>query len=170
MMRSDPKMPRSVAEYNAARINAMRDTVKFSYLSHEYAGVTNVDSLAKLSPAEAAARWLQAKDPQWQMTHSPYGDPACAALPAKYQAHLRRTVVATATADSTGYVIYDQNVVMAGDSTRDMRTNPSGFLNVLVLNRRAGRWVVRQPETLYGSSFSMSCGRMDSSAAKKPPR
>jgi hypothetical protein len=67
-MKSDPKMPRVVAEYQAARTNEVM--AHYGGVSQDYANVPSVDSLAALSVDEAAARWLQAKDSRYQMRRS----------------------------------------------------------------------------------------------------
>jgi hypothetical protein len=62
-LQSDSTMPRAVAEYQARRFN--ETTRPTDLVAYEYARVPSVDSLAHLSPADAAARWLEARDERW---------------------------------------------------------------------------------------------------------
>jgi hypothetical protein len=65
LMRSDPEMPRAVAEY---QVQAARKHIgDFDPLQSAYARVASVDELARLTPTEAAARYLEARDMRWQL-------------------------------------------------------------------------------------------------------
>jgi hypothetical protein len=67
--RSDPDMPRAVAEYYVKK--AATRSRDYNPFSHQYANVTSANTLAALPVDVAAARWLEAKDPRWQMkSHS----------------------------------------------------------------------------------------------------
>lgn len=63
IMRSDPDMPRAVAEYQAKQAN--KGLEEFDLLAYQFARVPSADSLEALSVDEAAARWLEAKGPKW---------------------------------------------------------------------------------------------------------
>jgi hypothetical protein len=63
IMRTDPEMPRAVAEYQAKQAN--KDFEEFDLLTFQFARVPSADSLEALSVEEAAARWLEAKGPKW---------------------------------------------------------------------------------------------------------
>jgi hypothetical protein len=63
LIQQNPKMPREVAEYEARQANER--SADFDPLAYEYAKVPSVDSLARLRPADVAARWLEARDPRW---------------------------------------------------------------------------------------------------------
>ena len=55
LMRADSTMPRAVAEYQLKRMNDVtRDS---DFLENDFARITTVDSLALLTPSEAAARY-----------------------------------------------------------------------------------------------------------------
>ena len=63
VMKLDPGMPRTVAEYQVKRSNELRAR---DYILDEFARVPSVDSLAALSTEQAAARWLEAQGPEWR--------------------------------------------------------------------------------------------------------
>lgn len=68
LLRHNPTMPRAVAEYQVKQSEIlMRD---YNPLWDEYADVPTADSLAHLPVGVAAARWLEAKDPRWQVRRS----------------------------------------------------------------------------------------------------
>jgi hypothetical protein len=64
LQNADPDMPRAVAEYQVKR--AREGFKKYDPIPNEFARVASRDSLAALSTEEAAARWLEAKDPRWK--------------------------------------------------------------------------------------------------------
>jgi len=124
LMKRDPKMPRVVAEYQAARAN--EPVGRYDLISYEYAGVSGPDSLAALPVQDAAARWLQAKDPRYQMRRSLEAERIRCNLPDSVISELVRTqmtktrVLGTVTADSMAYVLYtDEPVVEAPDARPD---------------------------------------------------
>ena len=119
MMRMDPDMPRSVAEYQVAQWQ--RQMQDFDLLAQDFARVPSVDSLAALSVEEAAARWLEAKGPEWR-TEISWRDARnrramnCSGLPDSAAKTLQiknsresRAVIRGATPDSgsVSYVVID---------------------------------------------------------------
>ena len=169
LMRQDPKMPRAVAEYQAQEFNERSKTVRFDYLSDQFAGISNLDSLAALPVQLAAARWLQAMDPQWQMLHSRYGDSTCKPIIVKHPMHARMKVLAAAVADSIAYVVYDHDFAFVDGSAASPRPISPDFLSVLVLGRRRNRWVVQTTEGLRGNvGTSVVCSAMDSDTSSVP--
>jgi len=67
MMKEQPDMPRAAAEYQVKKMREAYSYSQFDYLSRDFARVASIDSLRALPVDEAAARWLEAKGPQWRM-------------------------------------------------------------------------------------------------------
>jgi hypothetical protein len=67
VMAQQPDMPRPVAEYIAGKYSAAADSDALSML---FARTTSADALAALPLEQAAARWLEARDPRWQAERS----------------------------------------------------------------------------------------------------
>lgn len=66
MMARDSTMPRAVAEWYVAK-NREHAVQQPGDMSHEFFGVTSAQALQALTPLEAAARWLEARDPRAAM-------------------------------------------------------------------------------------------------------
>lgn len=154
LMKSDPKMPRDVAEYQAARTNEAMD--QSDWLVRDYANVGNVDTLAALSPKEAAARWLEAKDERYQMRQSLAQARAHCNLPDSLITRLAslpattHRVLGTVMDDSLAYVLYAE--LPSGGEKPDSASRRSGRRArmsrafwvmpppVMTLRRIAGQW------------------------------
>lgn len=65
LMRQDSTMPRSVAEYQVRKFTESF-TNPPNEIEREFAGVSDPDSLERLTPLEATARWLEAHDPRYR--------------------------------------------------------------------------------------------------------
>lgn len=128
LMKSDPRMPRAVARYQAARSNEAMD--QSDWLVRDYAHVENVDSLAALSAEDAAARWLEAKDPRYTMRQSLAEARTRCNVPDSVLArlvHLPVTtdrVLGTVLDDSLAYVLYTERP--SADDTLDSAAQRRG--------------------------------------------
>jgi hypothetical protein len=114
LMRSDPEMPRAVAEYQAKQIN--KGFEDLDIVGSQFARVTSVDSLAALPVDEAAARWLEAQGPKWQyesaLKRAPVGLPKCSvsgdsstSVFSQFKPPQAAILGATTGADSVSYVV-----------------------------------------------------------------
>lgn len=65
LLRRNPDMPRVVAEYEVRRIDEHRSDL--DPLLSQYARVGSADELARLTPTEVAARFVEANDMRWQI-------------------------------------------------------------------------------------------------------
>ncbi len=75
-LRDDPEMPREVAEYLLRRAEqSIRQLGNF--ISYEFAHVDDTAALKRLSSPEAAARFVQAQDPRYQIWMSFRMAPGC---------------------------------------------------------------------------------------------
>jgi hypothetical protein len=182
-MRSDPAMPRVVAEYFAKRANEYDGTLDF--LARDYAHVPSLDSLKKLSAEDAAARWLEARSPAWQEQASiaeakRRGTYLCGATAdsllamVKSEAMFPRTVIVGSTTprDSASYVL-----VAMDDPTRKFGGSANYYdesltPGVLTLRRFTAGWRIvpmRQMPHAYsagaGAMFGFGCSVMKSDTA-----
>ena len=180
MMRMDPKMPRAVAEYRVKEMQQqMRD---FDIIAEQFARVTSVDTLAALSVEDAAARWLEAKGPEWrtelvwrhgqgllEVNCPGLADSAARAI---YMANAKepRAVIRGATPDtgSVSYVVIDVDYprVTRRDSA-DLWEGP--LPRAVTLRRVQGVWKIEPAADLpdangMGGSYSVSIG-----CTKPPP-
>lgn len=65
-LRHDPDMPREVAEYQVRKFNESQVHAA-RRMGMEFAGIDSSAQLARLAPHEAMARWLEARDPTYQL-------------------------------------------------------------------------------------------------------
>ena len=180
MMRMDPNMPRAVAEYQVkATQQQMRD---YDIIAEQFARVTSVDTLAALSVEDAAARWLEAKSPEWRTeltwrhargrTEIKCPGLTDSAARAIYIASAKepRAVIRGATPDtgSVSYVVIDVDYprITHRDSA-DLRYGP--LPRALTLRRVEGAWKIEPAADLpdangMGGSYSFSVG-----CTKLPP-
>lgn len=131
-------MPREVAEYQIRMMEEQRrryaDPTPF-----EFARVSSASALRALSPAEAAARWLESRDPRWQvrMQFEQAGCPAPADLE-QIPLPTRRLIGVIAESDSVTFGLFRE--------IRPDEEGPSwagGDLVVMELRDRDGRWLVQ---------------------------
>jgi hypothetical protein len=164
LMKSDPRMPRAVAEYQAARTNEAMD--QSDRHMHDYAGVDDVDGLAALSPDEAAARWLEAKDPRYMMRQSLAEARTRCNVPDSVIAQLvplpatMNRVLGTVMDDSLAYVLYtelpspghDPGSPSAHGRRRARTSHPFWVMPppVITLRRIGGQWRIA-PAMPFGS-------------------
>ena len=193
LLRDDPSMPRAVAEYQVKQSESVfRD---FNPLSYEYADVPTADSLAALPVDVAGARWLEARDPRWQMKRQPRSFSAsCSELSDSEQKTIKvldgaaasmltpppREVVAVALAglaapgstDSLSYVLYRDRYENRWDSTarkRMARPEMQMTPRVLTMIRTPVGWRVL-PVSDFGFGNGMSIVSFDCAADSVKPR
>lgn len=137
LRRMDPDMPREVAEYQIRRIQEQQrryaDPTPF-----EFARVASISALRALSAEDAAARWLEARDPQWQvkMQFEQAGCPPPDDV-GEIPVPRRRLVGVVADGDSLTYAVYREE--RPGDETPAWA---GGDVAVMELKLRRGRWVI----------------------------
>lgn len=179
-MKFDPKMPRAVARYQAARSN--EQIGRNDWLLHEYADVPTVDSLAALSAEDAAARWLQAKDQRYMMRQALANQSGSCSVPDSIVAqavHLPRPSyreLGTVIADSLAYVLYTED--MSPEATPDSATETYARARitgasyvmsppVLTLRRVGGLWRIAPSFNMSNTGVAMiACERPK--PARKP--
>ena len=110
LMKEVPKMPRAVAEYQAAEFNER--AITNDWLSHDYANVPSVDSLAALSVLDAAARWLEARDGAYKFRRALESERTRCSLPDSLFKDMwpasRYRVLGTVETDSLAYALYEE--------------------------------------------------------------
>jgi hypothetical protein len=179
IMRMQPDIPRSVAEYQAKQANKSID--KYNPLEDQFANVSSVDSLAALSTQDAAARWLEAAGSGWKNSiaykrsqDEPPMD--CPELPDSVRRSMfthvfkevpSRILGTAAPSDSTRYVIIAEQFT----DTRDSANVPSdadtpNSPRVLTLRNEDGAWKIiprydmPQASGMFGGvSVMISCKR-----------
>ena len=163
-MRSDPDMPRAVAEYQARKMAAAHHHA-VDWIQYDFGDVSNVDSLAALPVEDAAARWLQARDIRWQVRRAaererqrgcPVPSDSGSPVPAPTV-----EIVGAVTVDSaTAYVLYTDGVFRRAQPDVDADVFDEGP-RVLPLRRYRGRWVIRPRQvlsnTVVGFMLSPDC-------------
>ena len=136
LRRQDPTMPREVAEY---QIRQMREAQQRfgDPTPYEFAGVRSTTDLRRLPIEEAAARWLEARDPRWVIPHQLEAmncePPDQADLPAPR----RRLIGTVAESDSVTYGLYREELQARSDAPTE------GDLVVIELKLRRGRWLIQ---------------------------
>lgn len=157
LRRMDPDMPRQVAEYQVRQMEEQQrryaDPTPF-----EFARVASISALRALTSEEAAARWLESRDPQWQvrMQFEQAGCPAPDDLD-EIPVPRRRVVGVVADDDSLSYAVFREE--RAGDETAAWA---SGDVSVLELKLRRGRWLVSPRADLVPE-----VGQVDVSSCRK---
>jgi len=121
VMAREPGMPRAVAEYVAGKYAQVADS---DALSMEFARTTTADALAALPVNEAAARWLEARDPRWQLersrTHLPAGCqrppilPPVKPPPNEALGEVMYRLTAPGGADTLSYVVFRDPTISRG--------------------------------------------------------
>lgn len=164
-MEADPQMPRAVAEYHVKQIHEAMGRMS-NPLAHDFADVPNVDSLATLSPLDAAARWLEAQDERYQ-----YRMAIAAARPGRgcegvpvtsdtLAAPPPRPVLGAVVRDSVAYVVHGEpkRSSLADSSLASPEVLWEEPPAVLVLRRRRGLWLVdpRQGWRLLGGPMGIA--------------
>ena len=107
IMSRDSTMPRAAAEYELAQMKKYTARrAGFGDMSNEFAGVHSQQELFALKPAEALARWLEAKDERTQMRDA-WRQMGCSLADLPAFPSVKRSVLGVAVVnDSVGYVIH----------------------------------------------------------------
>jgi len=175
LMRMEPDLPRAVAEY---RVKEMQQEMSsYDILAQDFARVTSVDTLASMTLEEAAARWLEAKGPEWRTElqfRNPRARPRndCARLSDSAMKALQikeargpRAVVLGATPDtgSVSYVVV--SVAFPGAEQVDSLRRAGPLPRAIELRKLAGVWKIEPASDLPSSNglggsyvYSVACG------------
>jgi hypothetical protein len=152
-MRADPEMPRAVAEWQVERMRKAKAQVPgFGDFSFEYAGITSFRMLAALSVTEAGARWLEARDPRFQMREGARRAGCDTALVRQIGASaqsLSEVIAMAHVDDSTAYALF------RSARTRSIPEQYRGPPELLTLRRTTTAWRV-DPSVPNYSGFSVS--------------
>ncbi len=138
--RGEPEMPDAVAEYMAKRANQVRNKPG-SRIAYEFAGVSSVAELERLSAEEMMARWFQAQHPAYKMEQAikEIGRPLPPEAAGQMPGRVERTILGTTPAqqaDSIAYVVH-RTVWLHGEERA-----PHSPLGVLVMRRTPVGWRV----------------------------
>ena len=139
VLRQNPGMPRDVAEYQVRMIRQQRER-NADPAPFEFARVRSLDDLEQLSPAEAAARWLESRDPAWQirMQYQAAGCRPPADADDVSPVH-RRLIGMVDESDSTSYALFREQRTGDDDQTPAW---VGGDVFVMVLHQDGDRWEV----------------------------
>lgn len=161
LMAQDTTKPRAVAEWEVARMQKYTTRVRFHDFSHQFTGVTSFRELQTLTPAEAAARWLEAQDPrteirQWILdppVRCPGEHPAIDTTRV-FEIFKRKSIGAAAVDDSTVYVLTVDGTWQLNEA--DSYVPDPGLVRVL---RTSTGWRIRHKGDLLSgtSSFGSGC-------------
>lgn len=136
LRRNNPDMPPEVAEYQIRMMEEQRrryaDPTPF-----EFARVSSASALRTLEPAEAAARWLESRDPQWQVRMQ-FEQAGCPAPDDVGQIPVpKRTVLGEiAVSDTLAYAVLQE------ERDEGVPAWAGGDLTVVQLVRRGDRWLI----------------------------
>jgi hypothetical protein len=159
LRRQDPSMPREVAEWQVRQMREAQERFG-DPTPYEFAGVRSAAELRRLRTEEAAARWLEARDPHYsirrQLEEMNCPVPRDDELPAAS----RRLIGTLADGDSAAYAVYREVIEFGGPPA-------GGDLNLIELKLRGGRWLIQPrgdllPELSLGLEPGECPGRRDS--------
>jgi hypothetical protein len=155
LMRSDPDMPRAVAEYELARLLRHRGEARAEHFSSVFADVSDTTMLVRLSPLELGARWLQGQDMRYQLRRATLRSPSCRRTPgvsAAIDAAERlpeRFVIGAIEVGDSAYVVHSD--------TSAFRTRMDGTApKVAVLVWGGDRWRISPDYMLIRQGFGAS--------------
>ena len=157
--RGDPEMPPAVAEYQLAQIRKhMAEAAEVGF-EDEWFGVKDTIDLGRLTPAEAAERWLQARDQRRRMQMMWNRTPGCRGRPFVVDSlatFFRPSVVGVVQRGDTAWALY--RIGGGADGDFAMELPPT----VAPLIRHGDRWYVWPAMTLLrGDGFmAISCDSM----------
>ena len=137
LRRRNPGMPLEVARYQVQMIEEQRRRYA-DPTPYEFARVSSVSALAALSPAEAAARWLESRDPQWQVRMQ-FQEAGCA-VPSDLDQMpkvTRRLLGLVPDGDTATYGLFKEE-----RPDDDAPSWVGGDVSVMRLANRGGKWVV----------------------------
>lgn len=122
LMRSDPAMPRAVAEYQATRSAEMRRRFPPPRLSDGFARVETLAELEALSAREMFARFLEATD--WRNRAARQIERGGGTITPEGRAHLPRNrhevLGAVSDGEDAAYVVY--RIIHVGGGPREVQT------------------------------------------------
>lgn len=161
-MREDPKMPREVAEY---QIHSMRRSYDSTpQFAREFANVTDTTTLRRLTAAEIAARWIEAKSSRYRIALAGARSPACKTVSGNEAMFPEppRMVLGSIMRNDTAYVLHQFH-----GSSSGLHSSPIHVMTpqVAVLVRDANVWRIIPSYELFGPmGFIVSCDqtRVDS--------
>jgi hypothetical protein len=147
LMANDSTMPRAVAEWQLSRMRQYEDSEPFNYLSRQFAGIRTQREFFALTPAEAAARWLEAEDPRTIVRHVWRQMKCKTAIPTEMLQHQRPTVLGAVVADSMAYIVVRRLETDSSDAA--LMIAPE----VIVARRTAAGWRVAPQLGLVSGAF-----------------
>ena len=157
ILRRTPDMPREAAEY---QIRMMREQQRryADPTPFEFARVSSASALRALTAEEAAARWLESRDPRWQvrMQYEQAGCPPPADV-ADIPVPRRRLIGVVADGDSTTYALFKED---RGDDTAPAWVG--GDVSIMELTQRRSRWLI-----IPRADLIPEVGTVDTSDCKK---
>jgi hypothetical protein len=139
ILRRNPGMPRPVAEYQVSQMESQRRQYA-DPTPYEFARVQSMSALKTLSIDEAAARWLESRDPKWQAQFQ-YQQAGCQSPTDldEMPTPTRRLIGVINESETMSYAVFREDRQADGD--RDQQTD-EGDLSVMVLRQKGNRWVV----------------------------
>ncbi len=155
-MQHDSTMPRAVAEYQVRKLNESPINQN-SWLSREFADVTDIEALAALSVEDAAARWLQAKDIRWQVRRAADDRRTAGCAPPRESGSSfpapKYAIFGEIRIDSTtAYVLHKEAEFRKAepDVDADIHAMPPG---IVTLRRIRDRWKILARQGMFHSTF-----------------
>ncbi|HEX6049187.1 MAG TPA: hypothetical protein VFZ21_07960 [Gemmatimonadaceae bacterium] len=164
-MRDDPNKPRAVAEYELRRYREQMARADFSFLSHEFAGITTLTELSRLSALEATSRYLQAQDFRVQSREAARRS-GCPASYGGGPPPIRRILGVALPADTIAYVLHDDGPPSAMVEQPMPRFDPM----VLQMRLRSGAWRILPSTSMLRRPGSAIVAVQCDSATRRPPR
>ena len=145
----NPDKPDAVAEYEAAEVNRRRRETRGA-LHGEFVGLDTRQQLAELTPQEALARYLHARDPEWQFAEQVSRlDPRVAPLVRDHIPVQRRsTIGAVLETPDTAHVVY---AVRWSGATAESEYSET---HVATLRHTPSGWRVRLRGELFFGGWS----------------
>lgn len=134
LRRQDPSMPREVAEWHVRQMREAQSRMG-DPTEYEFAGVRSIAALRRLPIEEAAARWLEARSPQYSLRRQleemrcPVPDARDLPVPE------RRLLGVITESDTVSYALHREELEFGGPPA-------GGEFGVIELKLRRGRWVV----------------------------
>lgn len=165
LLKQEPGMPRAVAEYQVAEAEKSLRKAEPRF-AHEYANVRDTLTLARLSPLELGARFLEARDERYQVRRAYERTPRCAFDTSGFSADsthasVRPLLIGQLVLGDTAYVLHREGVI-GGDDV-DLIMGPQ----VIVLHRKGGNWRIVPSESLLrwgnASGVSVMCETLEDS-------
>lgn len=138
LQRRQPGMPREAAEYQLRMMEEQRRRYA-DPTPYEFARVPSAAQLRDMPAPEAAARWLESRDPRWQVTMQ-FRQAGCP-VPAdvdQVAVSKRRLIGVVPDGEGTAYALFREE----WPDEAGIPEWAGGDLNVLQLKLLRGRWLV----------------------------